>query len=84
MSAHDPQGFELAAFKYFKELQTDCQDSDLPLFLDNFKRELAEMKAYMEANGSDERTAFEAVFCEAASPEPQPEQKQIVIPLPDN
>ena len=59
MSAHDPQPFELAAFKCFKELQTDCQDSDLPLFLDNFKRELTEMKAYMEANSSDERTAFE-------------------------
>lgn len=79
MSAHDPQGYELAAFKYFKELQTDCQDSDLPLFLDNFKKELAEMKNYMEANNSDERTAFEAVFCEpTAAPKPQ-ENK---IPLP--
>lgn len=79
MSAHEPQGYELAAFKYFKELQTDCQDSDLPLFLDNFKRELAEMKAYMEANGSDERTAFEAVFCE---PTTAPEPKDNKIPLP--
>ena len=43
MSAHDPQGYELAAFNYFKELQPDCQDSHLPMFLDNFKRELAEM-----------------------------------------
>ena len=36
MSAHDPQGYELAAFNYFKELQPDCQDSHLPMFLDNF------------------------------------------------
>lgn len=37
------------------------------------------MKAYMEANGSDERTAFEAVFCEPAkAPEPQDNK----IPLP--
>ena len=83
MSAHEPQGYELAAFKYFKELQTDCQDSDLPLFLDNFKKELAEMKAYLEANRCDERTAFEAVFCESASPEPQQEPQPFVgIPLP--
>ena len=71
MSAHDPQPFELAAFKCFKELQTDCQDSDLPLFLDNFKKELAEMKAYLEANRCDERIAFEAVFCKpTTAPEP--------------
>ena len=82
MSAHEPQGYELAAFKYFKELQTDCQDSDLPLFLDNFKRELAEMKAYMEANGSDERTAFEAVFCESTGEQASPEPCNR-IPLPD-
>lgn len=83
MSAHEPQGYELAAFKYFKELQTDCQDSDLPLFLDNFKKELAEMKAYLEANRCDERTAFEAVFCESASPEPQQEPQPFVgISLP--
>ena len=84
MSAHDPNGYELAAFKYFKELQPDCQDSHLPLFLDNFKKELAQMEALMDAKGYDERKAFEAVFCESASPEPQPEQKQIVgIPLPE-
>ena len=82
MSAHEPQGYELAAFKYFKELQTDCQDSDLPLFLDNFKRELAEMKAYMEANGSDERTAFEAVFCESTNEQASPEPCNR-IPLPE-
>lgn len=82
MSAHDPQPFELAAFKCFKELQTDCQDSDLPLFLDNFKRELAEMKAYMEANSSDERTAFEAVFCESTNEQASPEPCNR-IPLPE-
>ena len=79
MSAHDPQGFELAAFRLFKQLQPDCKDSDLPLFLDNFKGELAKMKAYMEAKGSDERTAFEAVFCE---PTTAPEQQGNKIPLP--
>lgn len=79
MSAHDPQGYELAAFNYFKELQPDCQDSHLPMFLDNFKRELAEMKALVDAQGYDERKAFEAVFCESASPEPQ----QVLIELPE-
>lgn len=75
----EPQPYELAAFGYFKELQSDCQDSDLPLFLDNFKKELAEMKAYLEANRCDERTAFEAVFCE---PTTAPEPKDNKIPLP--
>ena len=79
MSAHDPQGYELAAFKLFKQLQPDCKDSDLPLFLDNFKGELAKMKAYMEAKGSDERTAFEAVFCE-----PTTAPKDSKIPLPSS
>lgn len=79
MSAHEPQGYELAAFKCFKELQTDCQDSDLPSFLDNFKKKLAEMKAYLEANRCDERTAFEAVFCK---PTTAPEPKDNKIPLP--
>ena len=72
MSAHDPQGYELAAFGFFKELQPDCEDSHLPLFLENFKKELAEMQAYLEANGCSERTAFEAVFCEpTTATEPQ-------------
>ena len=79
MSAHDPQGYELAAFNFFKELQPDAKDSDLQLFLDGFKAELAEMKAYLEANGCDERKAFEAVFCEPASPEPQ---QPFFVPLP--
>ena len=81
MSAHDPQGYELAAFNYFKELQPDCQASHLPLFLENFKSELEQMQALVDIQGYDERKAFEAVFCEPASPEPQ--QKQIVIPLPE-
>ena len=79
MSAHDSQGYELAAFKLFKQLQPDCKDSDLPLFLDNFKSELAEMKAYLEANRCDERTAFEAVFCELTT---APKPKDNKIPLP--
>ena len=77
MSAHDPQDFELKAFGYFKELM-DCEDSDRQLFLDGFKSELDEMKAYLEANGCSEREAFEAVFCE-----PQQSEKSVNgIPLP--
>ena len=45
----------------------------------DLKKELAEMKNYMEANNSDERTAFEAVFCE---PTTAPEQQGNKIPLP--
>ena len=85
MSAHDPQAYEGAAFNFFKELRPDTNDSHLPLFLDNFKSELAEMKALMDAQGYDERKAFEAVFCEPASPEPQPEpQPTKGIPLPSS
>lgn len=77
MSAHEPQDFELKAFGYFKELM-DCEDSDRQLFLDGFKSELDEMKAYLEANGCSEREAFEAVFCE-----PQQSEKSVNgIPLP--
>ena len=74
----EPEPFVLAAFALFKELQQDCQDSDLPLFLENFKAELAAMKDYIDAHGCDERTAFEAVFCEQANPEPCNR-----IPLPE-
>lgn len=81
MSAHDPQGYELAAFNFFKELQPDTNDSHLSLFLDNFKSELEQMQALIDIQGYDERKAFEAVFCEPASPEPQPEPQQL-IPLP--
>jgi len=81
MSAHEPQDFELKAFGYFKELM-DCKDSDRQLFLDGFKSELDEMKAYLEANGCSEREAFEAVFCE-----PQQSEKSVNIipaaPLPE-
>lgn len=77
MSERVPQDYELAAFKFFKELQPDCEESDQQLFLDNYQKELAEMKAYLEANGCDERTAFEAIFCEPTSPDAA--QK---IPLP--
>lgn len=83
MSAHDPNGFELTAFELFKEIMPDCTDDDRQLFLDGFKDKLAEMKAYMEANGCNERTAFDALFCEPVSPEPQPEpQPTVGIPLP--
>ena len=78
MSAHDPLGYGLTAFGFFKELQPDCQDSHLPGFQENFKKELAEMQTYLEANGCSEREAFEAVFCEQASPEPCNR-----IPLPE-
>ena len=83
MSAHDPNGFELTAFELFKEIMPDCTDDDRQLFLDGFKDKLAEMKAYMEANGCNERTAFDALFCEPVSPEHQPEpQPTVGIPLP--
>ena len=77
MSAHDPQDFELKAFGYFKELM-DCEDSDRQLFLDGYKKELGEMKAYLDSHGCSEREAFEAVFCE-----PQQSEKSVNgIPLP--
>lgn len=71
MSWNLPEAYKVAAFNFFKELKPETDDSQLNLFLSNFKKELEEMKAYMEANGCDERTAFEAVFCEPASQEPQ-------------
>lgn len=70
MSAHDPQSFEMSAFNFFRELQPDTNDSHLALFLEHFEKELAEMQAYMDAHGCSEREAFEAVFCEQATPEP--------------
>ena len=70
MSTHVPQDFELSAFNFFKELQADCQDSDLSRFLETYENELAEMKAYLEANGYNEREAFLKVFCVPPCPEP--------------
>lgn len=82
MSAHDPQGYELAAFGFFKELQPDCEDSHLPLFLENFKKELAEMQAYLDKHHCSEREAFEAVFCESTNEQASPEPCNR-IPLPE-
>lgn len=78
MSTLDPQDFELKAFDYFREIMTDCKDSDLQLFLDGFKSELGEMKVYLDSHGCSEREAFEAVFCEPQ----QPEKPANGIPLP--
>lgn len=55
-----PNDLDLKAFGLFLEFEPESKndDEDLQLFLNHFKNELRQYKAYIEANNCDERTAF--------------------------